>query len=164
MLRLSDFLTKKVQTLSNLLKSFRIELFQFGSRLLGSADFFVREGRDLISDYAVPLPPYLHSSITTNVGTTQSKGFELFLNWDAIKTRDFAYFTNLVLSYMKTKLKSFSNDKYKLSYIEGSGFPSPGNPGSAQRLQDDSEIGIFYMAHYAGVDENGNILGILSDE
>lgn len=130
----------------------------FGSRLSGSADFFVREGRDLISDYAVPLPPYLHSSITTNVGTTQSKGFELSLNWDAVKTRDFAYSTNLVLSYMKTKLKSFSNDKYKLSYIEGSGFPSPGNPGSAQRLQDGSEIGIFYMARYAGVDENGNIL------
>ena len=112
----------------------------------------------MISDYAVPLPPYLHSSITTNVGTTQSKGFELSLNWDAVKTRDFAYSTNLVLSYMKTKLKSFSNDKYKLSYIEGSGFPSPGNPGSAQRLQDGSEIGIFYMARYAGVDENSNIL------
>lgn len=129
----------------------------FNSRLSGNLDFFIREGRDLISDYAVPLPPYLHSSITTNVGTTQSRGFELALNWDAVKTEKFSYSTNVVLSYMKTKLKSFSNDKYKLSYIEGDGFPSPGNPGSAQRLEDGKEIGVFYMARYAGVDENGNI-------
>lgn len=130
----------------------------FDYRLSGSLDFFLREGKDLISDYAVPLPPYLHSTITTNVGTTRSTGFELTTNWQAVKTNDFSYTTNLTLSYMKTKLKSFSNEKYKLSYIEGAGFPSPGNPGAAQRLKDDMEIGTFYMARYAGVDEDGNIL------
>lgn len=55
-------------------------------RLSGSLDFFLREGKDLISDYAVPLPPYLYSTITTNVGTTRSTGFELTTNWQAVKT------------------------------------------------------------------------------
>lgn len=130
----------------------------FDSRLSGNLDFFIRDGKDIINNYAVPMPPYLHSSITTNVGTTQSKGVELSVNWDAVKTKDFSYSTNLTLSYMKTMMKSFSNETYSLSYIEGDGFPSPGNPGAAQRLRENTEIGTFYMSRYAGVDENGNIL------
>ncbi len=34
----------------------------------------------------------------------------------------------------------------------------PGNPGSAQRLEDGIEIGSFYGFRYAGVDDAGNIL------
>jgi len=135
-----------------------IDYTLFDSRLSGSLDLFVRDGKDVIGDYNVPLPPYLHSSIIANVGTTTSKGFELQLNWDAIKTKDFTYSTNANLSYTKSKLKSFSNNKYKLGYIEGDGFPSPGNPGSAQRLEDNKEIGSFYGFRYAGVDDAGNIL------
>lgn len=130
----------------------------FDYRLSGSLDVFLRQGKDLISDYSVPLPPYLHSSITTNVGTTQSTGFEFTANWTAVKKKDFNYSTSLTFSYMKTKLKKFSNKDYKLSYMEGSGFPSPGNPGSAQRLKDNTEIGTYYMSRYAGVDDSGNIL------
>lgn len=130
----------------------------FDSRLSGSLDLFIREGRDVIGDYNVPLPPYLHSSIVANVGTTTSKGFEFQGNWDAYQGKDFSYSTNLTLSYTTSKLKSFSNEKYQLGYIEGDGFPSPGNPGSAQRLEDGKAIGSFYGFRYAGVDDNGNIL------
>ena len=92
------------------------------------------------------------------MGTTTSKGFEFQVNWDAVQTKDFSYSTNLNLAYTKSKLKSFSNEKYQLGYIEGDGFPSPGNPGSAQRLEDGIEIGSFYGFRYAGVDDAGNIL------
>lgn len=130
----------------------------FNSRLSGSLDFFIRDGKDVIGDYKVPLPPYLHETITANVGTTTSKGFELQANYDVVRTKDFSYSTNVMLSYTDSKLKSFSNEKYQLGYIEGDGFPSPGNPGSAQRLQDGTPIGSFYGFRYAGVDENGQIL------
>ena len=138
-----------------------IDYTLFNSRLSGSFDAFVREGRDIIGDYNVPLPPYLHSTIVANVGTTTSKGFEFQVNWDAVQTKDFSYSTNLnfaYTAYTKSKLKSFSNEKYQLGYIEGDGFPSPGNPGSAQRLEDGVEIGSFYGFRYAGVDDAGNIL------
>ena len=104
------------------------------------------------------MPPYLHETITANVGTTTSKGFELQANWDAVQTKDFTYSTNVMLSYTQSKLKSFSNEKYQLGYIDGDGFPSPGNPGSAQRLQDGTPIGSFYGFRYAGVNDNGEIL------
>ncbi|MGM9760136.1 MAG: SusC/RagA family TonB-linked outer membrane protein [Parabacteroides sp.] len=135
-----------------------IDYTLFDSRFSGSVDVFVREGKDVIGDYSVPLPPYLHSTIVANVGTTTSKGFEFQGSWDAVRTEDFSYTTNMTLSYTKSKLKSFSNEKYQLGYIEGAGFPSPGNPGSAQRLEDGKEIGSFYGFRYAGVDDAGNIL------
>lgn len=130
----------------------------FDSRLSGSLDLFIRDGKDVIGDYRVPMPPYLHEKIVANVGTTTSKGFELQANWDAVRTDKFSYSTNVSLSYTASELKSFSNEKYKLGYIEGDGFPSPGNPGSAQRLEDGKDIGSFYGFRYAGVDDAGNIL------
>lgn len=130
----------------------------FDSRLSGSADFFIREGKDVIADYDAPVPPNLHQSITTNVGTTTSKGVELQVNWDAVKTKDFTYSTNLTASYIKSKLKSFSNATYTKGYINSDGLPSPGNPGSPQRVGDGIEIGSFYGYRYAGVDDKGRIM------
>lgn len=130
----------------------------FDSRLSGSADFFIREGKDVIADYDAPVPPNLHQSITTNVGTTTSKGIELQVNWDAVKTKDFTYSTNFTASYIKSKLKSFSNATYTKGYIDADGLPSPGNPGSPQRVGDDVEIGSFYGYRYAGVDDKGRIM------
>lgn len=130
----------------------------FGSRLSGSVDLFIREGRDVIAEYDTPVPPFLHQSIWTNVGTTNSKGFELQVNWDAVRNNSFSYSTFATLTYTKSKLKSFSNQTYNKGYINGSGLPSPGNPGPAQRLADGIEIGSFYGYRYAGVDDKGRIL------
>ncbi len=135
-----------------------IDYTLFNSRLSGSVDFFIRDGKDIIGDYNVSMPPYLHDKIITNVGTTSSKGVEFQASWDAVQTRDFTYSTDLTFSYTKSKLKSFSNNEYKLGYINNDGLPSPGNPGYAQRLQDGTEIGSFYGFRYAGVDADGNIL------
>jgi len=135
-----------------------IDYTLFNSRLSGSMDFFIRDGKDVIAEYPVSQPPYLHEKIWTNVGTTTSKGFEFQASWDAIQTKDFTYSTDLTFSYTKSKLKSFSNDKYELGFMNNDGLPSPGNPGYAQRLEDGTEIGSFYGFRYAGVDNEGNIM------
>jgi len=140
----------------------------FDSRLSGSVDFFIRDGKDVINEYTVPMPPYLHDKIWTNVGTTTSKGVEFQASWDAVQTKDFTYSTDLTFSYTKSKMKSFSNDQYQLGFINNSGLPSPGNPGYAQRLEDGREIGDFYGFRYADVDDEGNIMvykgGVVGNE
>jgi TonB-linked SusC/RagA family outer membrane protein len=135
-----------------------IDYTLFDSRLSGNLDFFIREGRDIIAEYDAPVPPFLHQNIWTNVGTTSSKGFELQLNWDAVRTDNFTYTLFGTASYTKSILKSFSNSTYTKGYIDGSGLPSPGNPGPAQRLAEDVEIGSFFGYRYAGVDEQGRIM------
>jgi TonB-linked SusC/RagA family outer membrane protein len=135
-----------------------IDYTLLNSRLTGSLDFFIREGKDVIAEYDAPVPPFLHQNIWTNVGTTNAKGVELQLNWNAVQTKDFSYTIFGTTSYTKSILTSFSNSTYTKGYINGSGLPSPGNPGPAQRLAEGKEIGSFFGYKYAGVDEQGRIM------
>lgn len=138
--------------------NFGLDFTMFDSRLSGNLDVFIKEGKDIISDYDAPVPPYLHQSIVTNVGTTQAKGFDLQFNWNAIKQKDFSYNLFGSVAYVKSKLKSFSGGTFTKGYMDADGLPSPGNPGPAQRLEDGKEIGSFYGYKYAGVDDQGRIL------
>ncbi|SHJ80437.1 TonB-linked outer membrane protein, SusC/RagA family [Tangfeifania diversioriginum] len=138
--------------------NFGVDFELFNSSLSGSVDAFIRKGKDVISNYDAPVPPYLHDQIFTNVATTSSRGVELMVNWDAVQTNDFTYSTNVTASYIKSKLDKFSNETFTKGYMERYWLPSPGNPGNAQRLEDDTEIGSFYGYKYAGVDDAGNIL------
>ncbi|WP_165026370.1 SusC/RagA family TonB-linked outer membrane protein [Dysgonomonas sp. ZJ279] len=130
----------------------------FNSKLSGSIDVFIRDGQDVIGDYTSPVPPYIYSTLVTNVGTTRDKGIELQLNWNAVKTKDFSYSTALTASYINSKIKSFSSGTFTKGYVDSEGLPSPGNPGAPQRLADGKEIGSFYGYRYAGVDADGKIL------
>lgn len=138
--------------------NFGVDYALFDNRLSGSLDYFIRDGRDVISDYDAPVPPFLHQNLYTNVATTRSNGVELNVQWQAVKTKDFSYETNVTASYTQSKLVKFSNGTFTKGYMDRYNLPSPGNPGPAQRLQDGVEIGSFYGTRYAGVDESGNLL------
>lgn len=135
-----------------------VDFALFNNKLTGSIDGFVRKGSDLINDYQVPVPPYVHERMTVNVGTQSNRGIELNLNWAAISTQDFTYSTNLTGSYAKSRMDKFSNESFIGDVRTLGGLPSPGNPGDAYRLEEGIEIGSFYGYKYAGVDENGKIL------
>jgi TonB-linked SusC/RagA family outer membrane protein len=130
----------------------------FDSRVSGSIDGFIRKGSDLINDYLVPVPPYLHDRMFVNVGTQSARGVELTLAWNAIKSNDFSYTINLTGSYTKSRMDKFGDDKFKADFRYMGDLPSPGNPGPAYRLEEGTEIGSFWGYKYAGVDEDGKIL------
>ncbi len=135
-----------------------VDFSLFNSQLSGSIDAFVRNGKDVISNYDAPVPPYLHDQVFTNVASTSSKGLEVMLNWNVVQVDEFSYSTNITASYIKSKLDKFSNGTFTKGYMNRYDLPSPGNPGYAQRLEDDTEVGSFYGYKYAGVDEDGKIL------
>ncbi len=130
----------------------------FKKRVSGSIDAFIRKGKDVISNYDAPVPPFLHDQIFTNVASSSSKGVELLLNWNAVTKDQFTYTTNITASYIKSKLDKFSNGTFTKGYMNRVSLPSPGNPGEAQRLEDNTEIGSFYGYKYAGVNEDGKIM------
>lgn len=135
-----------------------IDYTLLNQRLSGSLDYFIRLGEDVIANYDAPVPPNIHQQIFTNVASTSTKGLELNIEYNAVRTKNFDYTTNFVASYAKSVLDKFSNETYTKGYMDRSSLPSPGNPGSAQRLEDGQEIGSFYGLKYAGVDEGGNIM------
>ncbi len=130
----------------------------FKNRVSGSLDAFIRKGKDVITNYDAPVPPFLHDQIFTNVASTSAKGVEIIVNWNAVQKNDFSYSTNVTASYIKSKLDKFSNGTFNKGYMDRYWLPSPGNPGNAQRLEDGTEIGSFYGYKYAGVNEEGKIM------
>jgi len=128
------------------------------NKISGALDIFSRKGKDVISNYDAPLPPYIYSQVFTNVASTSSKGFEFSINWDLINTDNLSYVTNIVATYTLSKLDKFSNEVFQKGFMDRYNLPAPGNPGYAQRLKDGTEIGTFWGLKYAGVDEDGNML------
>ena len=58
-------------------ESYNIGLdFDLWNRLRGSIEYYIRRSPDLLYNYTAPQPPYVHSSILVNVGTTTNRGVE----------------------------------------------------------------------------------------
>ena len=135
-----------------------VDFSLFNDRVSGNIEGFMRRGEDILSNYEAPVPPYLHTTIFTNVGSTSAKGVELDLTWNVINQDQFNYTTNVVATHSKSKLESFSNEQYEKNYMDRYWLPAPGNPGYAQRLEEDTEMGSFYGYKYAGVNNDGEIM------
>ena len=85
----------------------------------------------------------------------RSKGWEFEIGGDIISNKDFVWTTNINLFHQAETIKSLWGNN---TYYNGNGFPSPGNPGDANRIEEGSKIGSFFLWKHAGFDENGGFL------
>lgn len=127
----------------------------FGGRLYGKFDVFRRKITDLLFSVKVPQPPYTQDSQWRNIGEMESKGWEFEIGGDIIRNKNFTWTTNLNLSHTSGKILTLYGDN---TYINGNGFPAPGSPGDASRIEAGAEIGSFYIWKFAGFDDNGEFL------
>jgi len=127
-------------------------------RLSGTIDWYSRTTKDIIYNYNAQLPPFVLSTLTTNVGTISNHGIEIGINASIIKSRDFSWDANGTFFNQNNKLVSLSNDIYKATYIEWYGLPSPGNLGNAIRTEEGKPLGQFYGKRFAGFDQDGKWL------
>jgi len=138
--------------------NFGIDFTVYKNRLSGTIDIYKRNTVDIINDYTAQMPPYVLSTIYTNVGTMSNRGVEIGLNYKAINNRDFKWEIAGTFVFQKNILESFSNDVYKASYREWQGLPSPGALGNVFRTEEGQATGGFYAKRFAGFDDNGKWL------
>lgn len=133
--------------------------FSLFDRMSGSFNYYHRKQQDMLGDYTVSLPPYLWDNMYVNVGTMRNTGFEIELNLQAVKTKDFSYNIGFVGTTYNNKFLEFSNEIYKgRDYYEMCHMESPGAPGYLQQIRKGESIGTFVMLRYAGIDDTGNWL------
>lgn len=70
----------------------------------GAFDIYYRKTTDLLADVPVPPGQAFSSSFVDNVGETESKGFELNLNINPIKTEDFSFSIGSNIAYNNTEV------------------------------------------------------------
>jgi len=82
--------------------------FEFNrGRFSSTLDLYTRTVSDFILERTVDVAVYPTGTRVENGGDLSTKGFELALNYDVIKSTDLNYSTGLVLSSYKTTLDSF---------------------------------------------------------
>lgn len=132
-----------------------IDYSLFGGRLYGKFDYFIRNIDNLLYSVNVPQPPYTQGTQWQNIGKMQIKGWEFEVGGTPVKTKDFTWNSNLNLSHNSGKIKTLWGNN---TYFNGNGFPAPGTPGDAARIEEGSTIGSFFIWKFAGFDDEGNFL------
>jgi len=145
----------------------------FNNRLTGAIEIYQRTARDLL-DFT-PLPSNgVISQIAKNVGSTRSKGIELELKGDMIKTKNFNWLANLTLSHNRSywiernpevALNPWINQKDEINAIYG--WQTDGIFTSYQQVFDHKSNGqVLQPGSYAGniryIDQNND--GLLNGQ
>lgn len=76
----------------------------FNNRINGSIEYYHMPTKDLLVNKTLPTLGGFNN-VMTNLGEVQNSGFELTLNTNNIKTRDFSWSTSIGLSYNKNEIK-----------------------------------------------------------
>lgn len=134
---------------------FGIDYSFFKGRLYGKFDYYIKTTDNMLYEVKVPQPPYTNEKQWQNIGSMEVKGWEFEVGGDIIRNKDFIWSTNLNMSHEGGKIKTLWGDN---TYMNGNGFPAPGSPGDAARVEEGSKMGAFYIWKFAGFDDDGGFL------
>lgn len=131
-----------------------IDFALFKNKLSGSLDYYNRKTHDLIYEYNVPVPPNLVSTIWANVGSIRNTGFELLLNGEVVKTKDFSFRLSGNLAYNTNKVLKLSNDMYQRDFLE---VGATGHPvqKATHLVKEGQPVGNFWGWNSVGLSEDG---------
>jgi len=132
-----------------------IDFAILNNKLTGSIDLYNRVVHDLIDNYTSPQPPFIVSTITTNVGTISAKGIELSLGYAAVKNKNFSWNIDFVGSTTRNRLDRYSNDEYKRDLRTFGGIGGFGALGDAIRTYEGRNLGEFWGKRFAGFTPDG---------
>ena len=118
------------------------------NRLYGKFDLYRRNIEGLIYSVEVPQPPNTESSMYKNIGTMNNRGWELELGADIVRGRDLSYNTSLNLTHNRTFIGSLWGDQ---TYINGDYINNWVE--YAHRIEENVEVGSYFMYRYAGVED-----------
>nr|WP_320022812.1 SusC/RagA family TonB-linked outer membrane protein [uncultured Draconibacterium sp.] len=141
-----------------------VDWTMFNSRLNGSIDVYKKKTKDLLYDYAVPVPPNMYGWTTANVGEMENKGIELMISGSPVKKGDFEWNTTLTLSHNANKLLSLSNDLYETdNFMEVGGVSDPISVAT-HAMEIGEPLGDFWGLRSVGVSKDGFVLVEVYDD
>lgn len=143
----STYPNKDIKWETTITRNFAADIVLWGGRLSVTPEFYINTTRDLLykstisstSGYTVQMQ---------NIGKVQNTGFELTVNGDFIRGKDYVLSGNLTIGHNKMKVKQL-NATDDVLYNYSSRFKSSGEDDYV--LQVGSEVGQFYGYVYDGV-------------
>lgn len=138
--------------------NFGLDFALFDNRLTGALDVYQRRTSDLLGNFNTQLPPFVQSTVFTNVGVIDNNGVELTLSGKVLQKKDFTWGMDFTGSTQRNELVSFSNDIYKVSFLNFGPIGGFGALGDAVRTIEGGPLGSFYGKRFAGFTPEGRWL------
>jgi TonB-linked SusC/RagA family outer membrane protein len=133
-----------------------VDVSMFADRLSATVDVYRRETKNMLYNYAVPVPPNLFGSILANVGTMKNSGIEAQLSYDVLRSRNLRWTTSANWSTNSNELVTLSNEQFKTPndciLRGGTGEPIQ---TSTHQICVGGPIGNFYGWKSIDIDDKG---------
>jgi TonB-linked SusC/RagA family outer membrane protein len=143
----SQYPNKEVKWETTITRNLAADISLFKGRLTITPEVYVNTTRDLL--YKSPISTtsgYTHQQ--QNIGKVQNSGFELTVNGDILRGKDYVLSGNLTLGHNKMKIKAL-NASDDVLYNNSTRFYSSGKDDYI--LQVGGEVGLFYGYVYDGL-------------
>ncbi|MGE5420384.1 MAG: SusC/RagA family TonB-linked outer membrane protein, partial [Chloroflexota bacterium] len=129
------------------------------ARISGTVEYYDKLTEDLLYNYAVPVPPYMYSTMAANVGSMSNKGIELTLTGDILRKNDFRWTMSVNAAHNENKVESLSNDEFTTSEIKtGSAWVRGGSTNTTHIIKEGYQVGQFYGPECTGIDDAGKYI------
>jgi TonB-linked SusC/RagA family outer membrane protein len=143
-----------------------VDFSLFNGRLNGSMDVYTGITNHLLYTYAVPTgSTFFVPFITANIGSLSNKGFEVNLNYNFVKSRDFSWTSGVNFGVNRNKIVSLSGTFAGLNFNvtqanvgSTSGLGISGQISQIGYLKVGYPIGTLLLPEYAGLDASGQQL------
>ena len=120
------------------------------SFVTGSFDVFKRDTNDLLASVAIPPGQFLTNQFIKNIGSTESKGFELTLGLNPVQNDNLSISINSNLAYAKTEITDLENTT---TLLAGGGLTGTGSNLFFNNLGEEAfAAGVFKQVY----DASGN--------
>ncbi len=130
------------------------------NRLSGTVEWYKKNTSDMLYEYTVPTPPFLHDRIMANVGDMLNTGIEFALTAGIIQTKDFGWTTSFNGAFNRNKVTKLSNDLYSTNrlYVGDVGGIRGMSATTSTIIEEGYPVGQFYMLKCDGIDSNGKYI------
>lgn len=140
-----------------------VDMAFMNRRLTANIDYYYSRTEDLLYDYDVPVPPFVHPKLLANLGEMENSGLEFTIGYSPIRNRDMDLTISGNVAYQKNKLLSLSGtymgqvlnaaEYMKLARINGAGFQG-GNTYVTYQVVGQP-LGVFYLPKSNGLINDG---------
>ena len=128
-------------------RNFALDMSFFGGRLKVTPEVYINTTRDLL--YQSTIPAITGYTVQQqNIGKVENKGFELTVNGDILRGKDYVLSANLTLGHNKMTVKELNATDSKLYNYSGR-FYSSGKDD--YMLEVGNEVGLLYGYVYDGL-------------
>lgn len=149
-----------------------VDFSLFNNRISGTIEWYEKNTSDMLYQYTVPTPPFLHDRIMANVGDMLNRGFEFSLSANLINTNDFSWTTSVNGAYNHNEVTKLSDDLFSTNriYVGDVGGIRGMSATSSSIIEEGYPVGQFYMLKSNGIDADGKYIiedidgdGVISD-